>query len=348
MRRYPVNSPLLRQDPVLPLFFVHEVPHPYCRGFEGQYCSSYANRHNKTLYYVSAGPYHGFFRYYSSAWAASTMVQGASVTSPTESLQDLVSKWFVFDSHSNVIAPPYLEPELGFDGDFSKCFGESLYSTITTVQRARSILRLAVWRTGNNGGCPILRDDPELTVLHKTHPPLAPPAVLAHQFDLSMAPPAGPSRSPAVHLVPPTYIGGTATPQQHLSLMGGGTQQPFHADTGGPVPSQGHQYHHPALSRSPSARPSDVPSYVHVSVPQSVTHDNPYVHVSPPQSVTQGHPSSTSSSFSVIQDEGSVATMIDTGHPTSAMNRMMLSMEVPPVPQGLALAPIDPATMLPR
>jgi hypothetical protein len=35
IRLYPVNSPFLRQDPVLP-FFLNEVPHPYCRGFEGQ------------------------------------------------------------------------------------------------------------------------------------------------------------------------------------------------------------------------------------------------------------------------------------------------------------------------
>jgi hypothetical protein len=100
-----------------------------------------------------------------------------------------------------------------------------------------------------------------------TTPPLAPPAVLAQKIDLSMAPPAGPSRSPALHLVPPTYMGGTATPQKHPSLMGCVTQPPFHVDMGGPVPSQGHQYHHPALSRSPSASPSDVPSYVHVSPP---------------------------------------------------------------------------------
>jgi hypothetical protein len=136
------------------------IPHPYCRGFEGQYCSSYVNRHNKTLYYVSSGKYHSFFRYYYSAVAPSIMVQGASVTSPTESLQDLVSKWFVFDSQSNLIAPPYLKPELGVDGDFRNCFLESLYSPITAVQRARSILCLAVWCTGNNGGCPILWDDP--------------------------------------------------------------------------------------------------------------------------------------------------------------------------------------------
>jgi hypothetical protein len=55
-RRYPVNSPLLCQDPVLPLFSVNEVPHPYRCGFEGQDCSSYVNRHNKTLTYVSSGP----------------------------------------------------------------------------------------------------------------------------------------------------------------------------------------------------------------------------------------------------------------------------------------------------
>jgi hypothetical protein len=88
------------------------------------------------------------------------MVQGASVTSPTESLQDLVSKWFECDSQSNLITPPYLEPELGVDGDFSKGFGESLYSPITAVQYAPFILRLAVWRTRNNGGCPILWNDP--------------------------------------------------------------------------------------------------------------------------------------------------------------------------------------------
>jgi hypothetical protein len=322
MRCYPVNFPLLHQDPVLPLFFVNEVPHHYCHGFEGQDCSSYANRHNKTLYYVSAGPYHGFFRYYSSAWAASTMVQGASVTSPTESLQDLVSKLFVFDSQSNVIPPPYLEPELGVDGDFSKCFWESLYSPITTVHRARSILRLAVWRTGNSGGCPILWDDPKLTVLHNTLPPhLTPPAEMSHHFDIPMTPPAGPSSYSASHHVPPTHMGGTATSQQHTSLIRGGAHPPFHANMGdSPAPSQVYQYHHPAMSPSPSACPSDVPSYVHVL---------------PPQSVTKCNPSSTSSSFSVIPDEGSVATMLDTYHPTSAINHMVLNMTAPPVPQVL-------------
>jgi hypothetical protein len=84
-----------------------------------------------------------------------------------------------------------------------------------------------------------------------------------------------------------------------------------------------------------------------VSAPQSFTHGNPYVHVLAPQLVTQGHPSSTSLSFSVIPDEGSVATMLDTGHPTSTMNRMVITMSAPPVPRGLAPAPLAPVTMLP-
>jgi hypothetical protein len=129
--------------------------------------------------------------------------------------------------------------------------------------------------------------------------------------------------------------------------MAGGTQPPFHADMG-VLP------HLKGISTTiqPCLDPhQQAPVMSHqMSMshpPQSVTHGNSYVHVSTPQSVTQGHPSSISSSFSVIQDEGSVATMIDTYHPTSAMNLMMLSMEVPPVPQGLALATLAPATMLP-
>jgi hypothetical protein len=136
------------------------------------------------------------------------MIQGTSVTSPTESFQDLVSKWVVFGSQSNVITPPYLEPELGVDGDFSKCFWESLHSPIMTVQHARSILRLDIHRTGNNGGCPILWDDPELTFLQNTLPShLTPPADMSHHFDIPMAPPAGPSSYSALHHVPPTYMG---------------------------------------------------------------------------------------------------------------------------------------------
>jgi hypothetical protein len=273
MLRYPVNSPILRQDPVLPLFFVNEVPHPYCRGFEGQDFSSYANPHNNTLYYVLSCPYHGFFRYYSSAWAASTMVQGASMTSPTESLQDLVLKWFAFGSQYNVITSPYLEPELGVDRDFSKCFWESLYLPITTVQRARSILRLDVWRTGNNGGCPILWVDPEFNVLYNTLPPhlTSPlqqrcPITSTFQWRLQPAHPVTQRRTMSL---PHTWGGGgTVTPQQHTNLMGGGVQPPFHANMGGsPAPSQVYQYHHPAMYPYPSASPSDVPSYVHVSPP---------------------------------------------------------------------------------
>jgi hypothetical protein len=101
---------------------------------------------------------------------------------------------------------------------------------------------------------------------------------------------------------------------------------------GSPYPSQVYQYHHPAMSPPPSASPNNVPSYVHVSGPQLVT---------------QGNPSSTSSSFSVTPDEGSVATMLDTGHPTSAINRMVLNMTAPSFAQVLAPVPLSPAMMLP-
>jgi hypothetical protein len=335
MRRFPVNSPLLCQDPVLPLFCVNDVPHPYCRSFEGQDCSSYANRHNKTLYCVSAGPYHGFFRYYTSAWAAPITVQGASATPPTDSLQDLVSKWFVFDSQSNVIVPPYLEPELGVDGDFSNCFWESLYSPITAVQRARSILRLAVWRTGNNDGCPILWDDPHLTFLHKKLPShLTHPAEMSHRFGTLMAPQAGPSSYSASHHVPSTYMGGTATSHHHASLMGGGALSSFHINMGvSPAPI-------PSVSVAPSCH-APTP----LNKPQQCTII--CLCIAPPQSVTQCNPSSTSSSFLVIPYEGSVATMLDTGHPTSATNRMVLNMTAPLVTQVLAPAPLAPTTMLP-
>jgi hypothetical protein len=165
-------------------------------------------------------------------------------------------------------------------------------------------------------------------------PHLVPLAELSHHFYISMAPPAGPTSYSASQHVPPTHMGGTATPQQHASLMGGGAQPPIHANMGGsPVPSQVYQYHHTVVSPSPSASPSDVPSYVHVS---------------PPQSVTQGNPSSTSLSLSVIPDELSVATVLDTScHPTRAMNHMVLNMTAPLVPQVLALAPLAPAKMLP-
>jgi hypothetical protein len=82
MKRYPINSPLLRHDLDLPLFFVNEVPHPYCREYTGPDCSSYSNMGQNTLYYVSGGPFHGYFRYYRSAWAASVNVQGVTVTPP--------------------------------------------------------------------------------------------------------------------------------------------------------------------------------------------------------------------------------------------------------------------------
>jgi hypothetical protein len=148
MKRYPVNLPLPHQDPDLPLFFVNEVPHLYCRKYQGPDCSSYSNMGQNTLYYVSGGPFHGYFRYYASAWAASVQVQGATVTSPTEPLQVLIDRWFAFDSTINVVAPPYLESDLEVDGDFSRCIGESLYSPITPAKRARSILRLDLWRVG--------------------------------------------------------------------------------------------------------------------------------------------------------------------------------------------------------
>jgi hypothetical protein len=55
IRQYLTNLPLLHQDLEVPLFFVNEVPNPYCREYEGQDCSSYSNRVHKTLYYVSGG-----------------------------------------------------------------------------------------------------------------------------------------------------------------------------------------------------------------------------------------------------------------------------------------------------
>jgi hypothetical protein len=67
--------------------------------------------------------------------------------------------------------------------------------------------------------------------------------------------------------------------------------------------------------------------------------------MSPAPAVTQGNPSSTSSLFSVILDEGSVASMPDTGCPTSVMNRMVLSMMAPSVTP--APAPLAPCLMLP-
>jgi hypothetical protein len=74
------------------------------------------------------------------------MVQGASATYPMESLQDLVSNWFVFDSADNVVPlPPYLEPEpeLGVDGDFSNCLWESLHS-----QQSNPLVPYSVWKCG--------------------------------------------------------------------------------------------------------------------------------------------------------------------------------------------------------
>jgi hypothetical protein len=262
MHRYPVNSPLLWQDPVLPLFFVNKVPHPYCREYEGQDCSSYASNNN--LYYVSAGPYHGFFRYYSSAWAASTTVQGTSATAPLASLQELISKWFVFDSPENVIAPPYIEPELGVDGDFSNCFWEAWYSPITTVKRARSILRLDVWSNDHTGGFPILWDDPELMRLHTVDLPMAPQAqVPSYQM-------------PHHHAAPPQ--------PRHTHIMGGGDAPYYQVRMGGgPTCAcflsllQGYQHlHHPlAMSPAPSFTPSEVPSYVHVSAPSQSPKETP-------------------------------------------------------------------------
>jgi hypothetical protein len=82
IKHYPANSPFPRQDPDLPLFFVNEPPYPHCRKYTAPNCSSYSNRGQNTLYYVSGGPFHGYFRYYTSAWDASVNIQGATVTPP--------------------------------------------------------------------------------------------------------------------------------------------------------------------------------------------------------------------------------------------------------------------------
>jgi hypothetical protein len=103
---------------------------------------------------VSDGPFHGYFRYYASAWAASVNVQGATVTSPTESLQVIIDRWFDFDATRNVVAPPYLESDLEVDGYFSRCVWEPIYSPITPVQFSRSLLRISVWRAGSNMDVP--------------------------------------------------------------------------------------------------------------------------------------------------------------------------------------------------
>jgi hypothetical protein len=81
---------------------------------------------------VFGGPFHSYFRYYASAWAAFINVQGAQFTAPNEPLQIRIVKWFAFDSSANVITPPYLELEA--DGDFTRCAWESLYSPIAPLQ----------------------------------------------------------------------------------------------------------------------------------------------------------------------------------------------------------------------
>jgi hypothetical protein len=85
---------------------------------------------------VAGGPFHGYFRYYASAWAASINIQGATVTAPTEYLQVLIGRWFAFDTTIDVVVPPYLEPDLEVDGDFSQCIWEYRYYFIAPVQRA--------------------------------------------------------------------------------------------------------------------------------------------------------------------------------------------------------------------
>jgi hypothetical protein len=243
------------------------------------------------------------------------------VTSPIESLQDFVLKWFVFDSHSNVIASPYLKPDLGVDGDFSIFFWESLYLPITTVQRAWSILRLAVWRTGNNGGCPILWDDPELTVLKYTPFPPGPfsrdvPS-LRHLNGATSRPIKLLSVVPCPSHVHGGYCNAVAP---HQSSGGWSTTT---------LPCQHGGYFSPIPSVS-------VPTYCHfptpLSKPQPCTIICPCL--APPNRLPkaiQGNPSSTSLSFLVIPDEGSVVTMLDTGCPKSAMNRMVLNMTDPSV-----------------
>jgi hypothetical protein len=116
--------------------------------------------YRKSCLPVSGDPFHGYFRYYCSARAALVDVQGATSTSPKEPLQVIIDRWFYFyTTSSNVVATPYLEPDLEADGD----------SPITPVQRARSLLPIAVWRTGFNNGCTIHLDDPELVVLDQPH-----------------------------------------------------------------------------------------------------------------------------------------------------------------------------------
>jgi hypothetical protein len=173
---------------------------------------------NTRLSTMCTVPPPGYFRYYASTWAASVNVQGAKVTSPTDPLQLLVDKWFAFDSFSNVITPPYLEPDLEFDGDFSRCAWYSLYSPITPVQRARSIMRIDLWRHVKNDGCPVLWDDPELIVWADSRP--IQHLSLHHHHDHSNT---GGGTEGSYHMVNhhvPYHTGG-GTPQSPIHPMGG-------------------------------------------------------------------------------------------------------------------------------
>jgi hypothetical protein len=263
------------------------------------------------------------------------MVQCASVTSPTESLQYLVLKWFVFDSQSNVIAPFYLEPELGADGDFINFLGilllayhggttRSLYPLVGCLEhwKQRWISR-SLGRTRAEFPA---QDTPSIP-----HPSSRDVPSLGKLDGAISRPIKLPSVAPCPSNVHGGYCNATAPRQSHGGWST--TTLPYHTNMGGsPAPYQVYQCHHPAMYQAPSASPRDVPSYVHVSASQSVT---------------QCNPSSTSSSFSVIPDEGILSTMPDTGHPTSAMNRIVLTMTDLSVTQVPVPAPLTPATMLP-
>jgi hypothetical protein len=121
----------------------------------------------------------------------------------------------------------------------------------------------------------------------------------------------------------PSHIpGGTATPHHNTSLVGGGPPPPFHANMGVVQP-------HPKCICT-TILPCPQP-------PQQAPAMSYHMSMSWP----------TSTLFLVIPDEGSMATMMDTGHPTITMNCMVLHMTVPSVAQVLAPAPLAPATMLP-
>jgi hypothetical protein len=236
---------------------------------------------------------------------------------PHQTTTILINKWFTFDSQANVVAPPYLEPELEVDGNFTRCAWKSLYSPIKLVQRAISLLRIDLWHHCTTNGYPILWDDPEITVYNPTQHSRALPHLTLQDLPLRAR-----YRHHDTHAMGGSYhMVSHPTPYN----MGGGMPQsllhPTQHHLGG-----GQSF----LSGShliPSIAPS-TPSIVQVLTPSLVWYSSLYHRSGDFQAPISQAASQAPAYQYVLPEDVSVENCVDTGHPAASLNQGMTSMMI--------------------